>query len=77
MQALFSHMYIQGATAQFGTASSHTPAKSTARWFMCRRGIMSPRLSDFPPRHMYMQYNVKIYKPFFKKTTIMSRRAGY
>lgn len=48
MQALtFSHMYIQGATAQFGTASSHKPAKSTARWFMCRRGIMSPRLSRF------------------------------
>lgn len=40
---------------------------------------MGPRLSDFLPGHMYMQYNVKIYKPFsfLKKTTIMSRPAGY
>lgn len=31
MQALiFSRMYIQGATAQFGTACSHTPAESAA-----------------------------------------------
>lgn len=78
MQALsFSHMYKQGASAQFGTTCSHT--ESATRWFLCRRGILGPRLSDFPPGHMYMHYNVEIYKPFgvFKKTTVMSRTAGY
>lgn len=54
----FSHMYMERTTAQFGTVCSLTPAKSAARWFMGRRGIMGPRLSEFPPGHMYMQYNV-------------------